>query len=164
MYAILIVIVSKHADQWMMVGNGEVYKEEGVLWHWIVCHSSTTSISHSVIQSNRRTLQRANPTTQLFTQQGHLALQTNHLNTFKSDQQTVIPPFPPTSSQPTNHSSVQTQQHHNSSRPRNNVQILRPHPPLRPHQDRLRRLLSLGRSSATRMRRRRNLGDGQDGS
>jgi hypothetical protein len=38
----------------MMADGGGLYKEGGVLWHWVVCHSSTTSINHSVIHSIKK--------------------------------------------------------------------------------------------------------------
>lgn len=70
----------------------------------------------------------------------------------------VIPPHP--HSHPSiNHTNTSKKLHQD-----HNVQILRPHPPLRPHQDRLRRLLPVRCFSPKRMRRRRNLGDGEDGS
>lgn len=42
-------------------------------------------------------------------------------------------------------------------------QILRPHPPVRPHQDGLRRVLPLSGADAEAMRPRGDLGDGEDG-
>jgi hypothetical protein len=63
-----------------------------------------------------------------------------------------------TPAQPTNQPT-----HPNRNRNRNHVQILRPHAPVRPHQDGLRRLLPVRRSRAAALRRRRNLGNGQDG-
>lgn len=43
------------------------------------------------------------------------------------------------------------------------VQILRPHPPMRPHQNSLRGLLPQRGSSPETLRERRHLGDGEDG-
>lgn len=45
----------------------------------------------------------------------------------------------------------------------NHVQILRPHPPLRPHQDRFRRFVPVRGADAACLQEWRDLGDGQDG-
>jgi hypothetical protein len=60
---------------------------------------------------------------------------------------------------------IQTQPISNQPTPfnRNHVQILRPHVPLRPHQDGLRGLLPVRSPRAAPLLRRRNLGNGQDG-